>query len=138
MHLHGGELGEDLGHVLELGPVELQVLARREMPVGAVVLARDLGELAQLPRGKQPVGDGDAQHRRIALDVQAVAQAQRAELFLRELAGHEAARLVAELRDPLVHQALIELVIDVHGSDRSWRAYDYKDYCVRILGTSVI
>ena len=33
-----------------LRPVELQVLARREVAVAAVVLARDLGELAQLAR----------------------------------------------------------------------------------------
>jgi hypothetical protein len=54
VHLHRGELGEDVGHVLELRPVELQVLARREMAVAAVVLARDVRELAQLPRRSRP------------------------------------------------------------------------------------
>ena len=42
MHLHRGELGEDVGHLLEPRPVELQVLARGEVAVAAVVLARDV------------------------------------------------------------------------------------------------
>ena len=36
-----------------------------------------------------------------------------------ELAGEEAARLVAELRDALVHEALVEVVVAVHGRDPS-------------------
>src|SRR6266480_1656405 len=100
--------------LLQARPVELQVLARREVPVGAVVPARDVGELAQLPRREQPVGDRDAQHRRVALDVQAVAQPQRAEIVLAQLAGEEAPRLVAELLHALVHDALVDRVVEVH------------------------
>ena len=47
-----GELGEDVGHVLELRPVELQVLARGEVAVAPVVVARDVRERAQL-RGRE-------------------------------------------------------------------------------------
>ena len=86
----------------------------REVTVAAVVAARDLGELAQLAHAQQPVGDRDAQHRRVALDVQAVAQPQRPEFLLRELPGEVAARLVAKLRDPLVHERLVEFVVLVH------------------------
>ena len=50
VHLDRGQLGEDLRHLLELRPVELQVLARREMAVAAVVFARDIRQLAQLAR----------------------------------------------------------------------------------------
>ncbi len=50
MHLHAGEVLEDIGHVLQLGPVELQILARREVAVALVVRARDERELAQLLR----------------------------------------------------------------------------------------
>ena len=109
-----GELGEDVGHVLELRPVELDVLARAEVAVAAVVRARDVRERAQLARGEQAVGNRDAQHRRMALDVEAVLQAQRPELVLGQLAGEEAARLVAELRDPFVHHPLIDLVVLIH------------------------
>src|SRR6267143_5700699 len=114
VHLHARQLGEDVGDLLEAGPVELQVLARREMPVGTVVLARDVGELSQLSRRKQPVGNRDAQHRRVALDVKAVTQPQRAEIVLAQLAGEEAPRLVAELLHALVYDALIYFVVKVH------------------------
>ncbi len=63
---------------------------------------------------QQPVGNRDAQHRRVALDVEAVAQAQRLELVLAQLAREEAPRLVAELRDPLVHEGLVDGVVAVH------------------------
>ncbi len=114
VHLHRRELGEDLGDVLELRPVELQVLACREVAIPAVVGARDVRELVQLRGGQQPVGDRDAQHRRVPLDVQAVPEPQRPELVLRQLARQEAAGLIAELADPVVYQALIDLVVAVH------------------------
>jgi hypothetical protein len=85
VHVDLGELGKDLRDVLEPRPVELQVLARAEVPVAAVVAARDVRELAQLRRGEHAVGNGHAQHRRMALDVQPVAQPQRPELILGEL-----------------------------------------------------
>src|SRR3546814_3640746 len=37
MHLHGRQLGEDVRHLFELGPVELHVLSRREMTEALVV-----------------------------------------------------------------------------------------------------
>ena len=51
----------------------------------------------------------------MALDVQAVAQAQRPELLLGQLAREEAARLVAEFRDALLDEGLVQLVVTVHG-----------------------
>jgi hypothetical protein len=45
MHVDFGERSQRVGGVLELDPVELQVLARGEMAVAAVVLARDVGSL---------------------------------------------------------------------------------------------
>src|SRR2546421_9124745 len=116
MHLYRRKLGEDVGHLLELRPVELQVLARREVTVALVIAPADVGELAQLACGQQPVWDGNTQHRRVALDVKAVTQPQRAELVLRKLAGEEALGLAAELAHSLVHQALIDLVVAVHAA----------------------
>ena len=49
-------------------------------------------------RGQRAVRHGDARHRRVALDVPAVLQAQRAELVVAQLAGEVALQLVAELR----------------------------------------
>ena len=85
------------------------------MAVAAVVAARDVREHAQLARRQQAVGNRHAQHRRVALDVEAVLQPQRAEVVLGELAGQVAPRLVAELRDALVDDALVDLVVVVHG-----------------------
>ena len=50
VHLDAGELGENVGRVLQRRPVELDVLPRGEMAVAAVVAARDVGELAHLAR----------------------------------------------------------------------------------------
>jgi hypothetical protein len=38
MHLHLGEFGQDVGRVFQLDPVILDVLARGEVAVAAVVL----------------------------------------------------------------------------------------------------
>jgi hypothetical protein len=48
VHLDFGQFGQDVGHVLDLRPVELQVVARREVAVALVVGAGDMGQLAQL------------------------------------------------------------------------------------------
>src|SRR5206468_1644106 len=110
-------------HLLELGPVELHVLARGKVAVAAVVAPRDVGELAQLPGRQEAVRNRDAQHRRIALDVEPVSQPQRTELLLRQLAGEEAPGLATELAYPLVYQPLVDLVVDVHVRPaRAWHA----------------
>ena len=96
--------------------MELQVLARREVAVAAIVAARDRGELAQLPARQRAVGNGDAQHVGVELQVEAVGQPQRLELLLGELAGEAPPHLVAELRDPLGDERAVDTVVDVHGA----------------------
>ena len=105
---------EDVRHVLQRDPVELQVLARGEVAVVAVVGARDEGELAHLARRQRAVGDGDAQHVGVQLQVDAVHQPQRLELVLGQLAGEAARHLVAELRDAFLDEAAVELVVAIH------------------------
>src|SRR5690606_19982993 len=70
---------------------------------------------AQLARREQAIGHGHAQHRRMALDVQPVAQPQRTELILRQAAIEETPRLVAELADALGYEGGVDFVIAVHG-----------------------
>ncbi|MNJ76423.1 hypothetical protein D3C77_737000 [compost metagenome] len=53
------------------------------MAVAAVPFAGDMRQRAQLARRQDAVGDRDAQHGRVALDVQAVLQAQNAEFIFR-------------------------------------------------------
>src|SRR5258706_9007109 len=115
VHLHRRQLRKDVGDALEFLPVQLQVRTRAEVAVAAIVLARHLREFSQLLRRQQAVGNRDAQHRRVTLDVEPVAEAQRAKLVLRELAGEKALCLVAELGDALVDELLVDFVVKVHG-----------------------
>ena len=67
------------------------------MAVALVVFARDVAEHAQLPRVQRAVGDGDAQHVGVKLQVDAVHQPERTELVLGDFAGQPPVDLVAEL-----------------------------------------
>ena len=126
VHVGVGEHVHDVGGVAQRDPVELAVLARREVAeaaapgvgpvVAAVELARDAREGAQLLRAQLAVGHGDAQHRRVALHVPAVLQAQRAEFVVAELAREVALELVAELRRAPVHEVAVEIVVSVHAA----------------------
>ncbi len=77
------------------------------MTVGAIVAATDGGELAQLGGIQQAVRNRDAQHWREALNVQAIAQAQRTVVILREFTGEVTTGLIAKLRDSLIDQRLV-------------------------------
>src|SRR5450755_4365942 len=66
VHLDARQLGENVWHVFEARPIELDVLPRSEVAVASVILPADMRERAQLGRRQKSVRDGDAQHRRIA------------------------------------------------------------------------
>jgi hypothetical protein len=114
VHLHCRKVFEDVGHVFELRPVVLDVLTGAEVPVAAVVALRNEREHAKLPGGQDPIRNGHSQHRRMALDVQAVLKAQRAELVLGQFAGEKAVRLIAKLPHALVDDPLIDHIVLVH------------------------
>jgi hypothetical protein len=69
MHLDLRELGQNIRNLFELGPVELDVLARGEMPVAAIVAARNAPQSAQLRRRQQTIRHRNPQHRGVALQV---------------------------------------------------------------------
>ena len=50
MHFDFRELVQNIRAIGERGPVELNVLPRREMAVALIVAPGDVGELAHLPR----------------------------------------------------------------------------------------
>ena len=103
------------GIVFDRRPVELQVVARREVAVATVVLAAEFGEAAQLTRGEHAVGRrcGNMGH---AAGCRDRLQAQRAELVVGQFARLPAPDLVAELRDAGVdEQCLVVVVVAVHG-----------------------
>ncbi|MBA7473738.1 hypothetical protein ES707_09082 [subsurface metagenome] len=109
-----GEIGQRVRQVGQLDPVILDVLPRGEMAVTAIVAPRDMREAAQLLGGQRAVGNGDAEHVRVQLQVNAVLQAQHLEFVLGELAGKAALHLVAEFGDALVEQRAVEFVVCVH------------------------
>jgi hypothetical protein len=74
VHLDLRQRLEHVRHVAQARPVELHVLPRREMAVAAVPALGDMGELAHLRAVQRAVGDGDAQHVGVELQVEAVHQ----------------------------------------------------------------
>ena len=84
------------------------------MTVAAVVFAGDARQHPELIAAQIAVRNRDAVHVRVALHVQAVLQAQRAELFFAQLARQPAAHLIAVLRDTLVDDRLVVLVVLIH------------------------
>ncbi|MNJ61309.1 hypothetical protein D3C77_570900 [compost metagenome] len=114
MHLHGRQLGENVWDVFEFRPVELHVGACAHMRVALVITAGDIRQLAQLSGRQQTIGNGDAQHRGEALDIQAVLQAQRQEFVTGKLTREESAGLIAELTDPVLDDVLVVLIVNVH------------------------
>ena len=109
-----GEIGQRVRQVRQLDPVELDVLARGEMAVAAVIFARDMGKLPQLVRRQRSVGNRDAEHVGVQLQIDAVLQAQHLELVFGELAREAALHLVAEFRDALIDQRAVDFVVSVH------------------------
>src|SRR5690606_27828967 len=101
-------------HGAEARPVELDVLPRGEVAVTAVISARDMGELAQLPRGQRTIGHGDTQHIGVQLQIEPVHQPQRPELVLAELAAEAPAHLVGKLRGAARYESRVEFVISIH------------------------
>ena len=51
VHLYAGQFIENVRHIDQLWPVELNVLARGEVSVAAIVFIRDVGKFVQLVGG---------------------------------------------------------------------------------------
>src|SRR3546814_1612186 len=96
------------------------------MAVAAVIFARDVGELAHLHRIEGAIGNGDAQHIGVELEIEAVLQPQRLELVVVDVARDAAAHLIAELLDARIDHALVVFVILVHVRSPSRRPWDRR------------
>ncbi len=114
VHLDLGEIGQDVGRLVQLDPVVLDVLPGGEMAVAAVVLAGDVRQRVHLPRIERAVRDRHPQHVGVELKVEPVLEPQRLELVVVHLAGDPAAYLVAEFLDAGVDHRLVVLVVLVH------------------------
>ena len=114
MHFHLGKVGQDVGCVLQPDPVVLDVLARREMAVAAIVLVRDVGKRMHLPAVERAVRDGDAQHVGVELKIEPIHQPERLELIFGQLPFETSAGLIAEFLDAGIDHSLVVLVIFIH------------------------
>ena len=137
------DAGQELHHVgafLQRNPVELHVLAGGEVGVvrgqlrgsnvtnlvlrglrlsqqfgrGRVIVAGDGGQHAQLRAVEFTVRHGHTQHGRVALDVPAVLQTQRAKLVVAQGAGQIAGELVAVLRRARLDKLSVKFGVLVH------------------------
>jgi hypothetical protein len=73
-----------------------------------------MGQFAELVAAEQAVGNGDAQHGRKPLYVQAVLQPQWQEFRFGQFAGEKTLGLAPELGYPLIDDSLVVLVVNVH------------------------
>src|SRR5690606_36201551 len=117
VHLHRGKFFQDIRHIFEIRPVELNVLAGGNVRVTLVVTTGDIGQFAQTLGREYAIGYGDRQHGCVTLDVQAVLQAQRQEFWLGKRAGEIAAYLLAELPGAVLNDTLVILVVNVHSDN---------------------
>ncbi|MNV55075.1 hypothetical protein D3C71_1472980 [compost metagenome] len=114
MHFHACQFGEDIGRVGQARPVVLDVLAGGEVAVTPVIFAGDMGQHPHLLRIQRAVGNGDAQHIGMELEIDTVHKAQRLERVLGKLAGQPALDLIAKLCHAAFNKCVIELVVTVH------------------------
>ncbi len=130
VHFHARELGQHVGHILERRPMELEILARGEMAVAAVVIARELGELAHLARVEDAIRNRDPQHVGVQLQIDAIHQAMGAELLLGKFPAEAPRHLVTELFDPRRDESGVEIVIMIHDRtpSRSWDPHEAPDH----------
>ena len=114
VHFDVGQIAQDRRQVGQGRPVVLDVRPRGEMAVALVIGAGDVRQPPHLPAVERPIGNGDPQHIGVQLQIDAVHQPQRLELVLGQGAGRASRHLVGELRHPLAHQRMVELVIAIH------------------------
>ena len=126
MHLDRGEVGQNVRRVFELDPVILKVLPRGEMAIIAIIFACDVREHPHLPAVERAIGNGDAQHIGVELEIEAVHQPQGLELVLAHFAGQAALHLVAEFRDARIDDRLVVSVIFVHVRSPTGRCRDRR------------
>src|SRR3546814_10373472 len=77
--------GENLGGVLQLDPIVLNILAGSKMAIAAVICAGDMAKLPHLVAAERAIRNGHAQHIGMQLQIKAVLQPQRSEEHTSEL-----------------------------------------------------
>jgi hypothetical protein len=115
VHLDRGQVGQDVRGLLQLDPVELDVLARGEVAVAAVVACARCGRTCASARST-----AGRRARRCAACRRGAACTGRsagaaAGILLRSAHREAALHLVAVLRDALADDEVVVLVVAIHG-----------------------
>ncbi|MNU95453.1 hypothetical protein D3C71_854690 [compost metagenome] len=84
------------------------------MAVTAVIFAGDMRQHPHLPGIQRAIGDRDAQHIGMKLQIDAVHQAQRLERVLCEFAGKTALDLIAKLFHAARNKGVVEFIVTIH------------------------
>ena len=124
VHLDRGQLVQNVRNIGQGRPVVLDIGARGEMAIALVILAGDAAEHAQLGTVHRAIGNGDAEHVGVQLQIDAIHQAQRLELVFGQAAINAALHLVAEFGNSFAHHLVVICVVLVHGVRRpcGWRS----------------
>ena len=124
VHFHASKVSEQIGAFFQLDPIILDILARGEMAVIAVIFTRDVGEHVHLFAVHRAVRDSDAQHVRVKLKIKAVHKPQRLKLILSDFTREASLHLVAEILDACVNDGLVKLIILIHIKSPNCRCAD--------------
>ena len=114
MHFNRRQFFQQIRAFLKLDPVILDILARGEMAVIAIIFPRDMREHPHLPAVERAIGNGDAQHIGMQLQIQSVHQPQWLELVFRNLTRDTPVYLIAKFGNAGIDDRLVEMVIFIH------------------------
>ena len=114
VHPNLGQRVQHIRHVVQLGPVVLDVLTGGEVAIALVPLFSQQSQLTHLRAGQRAIGNGDTQHVRVQLQIQAVHQAQGFEFILGQGSVNAALDLCAELFVALCQKCCVELGVAIH------------------------
>jgi hypothetical protein len=117
VHFHFRQFRQDIGHIFQRRPVQLDVLAGGEVGVALVVVPGNAGKPAQLVRAQHAVGNTDPEHGSQTLNVQAVLQTKGKKLIFGKLASQSSFGLVTELCNPLGSHLPIVFIVYVHSGE---------------------
>ena len=114
MHFHFRQLSQNIGHVFQVRPVQLDVGAGGEMSVAFIIVPGYACQTAELLGAKHAVRDTDTEHGCETLNIKPVLQSKWKEFLFRQLTSKGALGLVTELGNTLCGYLPVVLIINVH------------------------
>src|SRR5690554_5993543 len=114
MHFHFGQFRQDIRHIFQVRPVQLDVGPGGYVGVATVVIPGNPGQPAQLFRAQHAVGHADSEHGGMTLNIETVLEAKGKEFLFGKLTGQCAFGLIPELGHTLGCDLLVVFIVNVH------------------------